>query len=299
MGLLYRCARRSPDCGYVTTESMDSVGCGLSEAEPHQSGTAPVDSDRMRAPANHRLSVAVLLLQPQCNMTCTFCVTENDFDAMRFDDALHLLDHLAERGASSVVLGGGEPFQWPGDVVRLAVEARSRGMTVQVGTNGIALPDGFAELECFDRWVLPLESVEAEPHQAMRRFERRHHALILERLRELQQAHKSVTISTVLTAVNVDGVPDIARFLRDYHAACENVHAWHLYQFLPLGRGGARNRAALSIPEETYRAVCAEVKRLELPFRVFQRTDMYRSQTVQFFWSKDGRLVVGGEALKV
>jgi len=35
----------------------------------------------MRAPANHRLSVAVLLLQPQCNMTCTFCVTEHDFDS--------------------------------------------------------------------------------------------------------------------------------------------------------------------------------------------------------------------------
>ena len=243
-------------------------------------------------------SVAVVLLQPQCNMTCTFCVTEDGFDPMPFDDALALLDHLVESGVSSVVLGGGEPFQWPGDVVRLARAARERGFTVQVGTNGVDLPSDFADLDCFDRWVLPLESVDPGPHQAMRRFEHRHHAVILERLAELQRARRSVTISTVLTAVNVGGVEDVGHFLRDYHAVAENVHAWHLYQFLPLGRGGAKHRAELAIPEEVYRAACDAARRLELPFRVFQRTDMYHSRTVEFFWCEKGRLVAAGEPLE-
>jgi len=245
------------------------------------------------------VTVAVVMLQPHCNMTCTFCVTDEGFEEMRFDDALALLDHLAEGGVSSVVLGGGEPFVWPGDVVRLAGEVRARGMSVQVGTNGVDLPDGFADLDCFDRWVLPLESVDPEPHQEMRRFRKKHHSLILARLDELQKTRQSVTISTVLTAVNVEHVPDVARFLRDYHAVGGNLHAWHLYQFLPQGRGGAPNRDTLSIPAEAYRDVCAEVKSLELPFRVYQRSDMYASKTVEFYWSEGGRLVAGGQALDV
>lgn len=253
----------------------------------------------MTAPAVPPPSVAVVLLQPQCNMTCTFCVTEDGFDTLSFDEALALLDHLAATGTSSVVLGGGEPFHWPGDVVRLARAARERGLAVQVGTNGVDLPAGFAELDCFDRWVLPLESADPGPHQDMRRFEQRHHALILERLAALQRARRSVTLSTVLTKVNVAGVEDVGRFLCDYHAVAQNVHAWHLYQFLPLGRGGARHQAELAIPEADYRAAVAAAKRLALPFRVFQRTNMYRSKSVQFYWRAEGRLVAGGEPLEL
>jgi len=243
------------------------------------------------------ISVAVVFLQPECNMTCTFCVTEDDFDAIRFEDAVELLDHLVTRGVRSVVFGGGEPFTWPGDVVKLATEARARGLTVQIGTNGIDLPDGFAELECVDRWVLPLESTDPEVHQAMRYHRGRHHALILERLAELRRVRKSVTISTVLTSGNLNGLPDLARFLAGYHAGAGNVHGWHLYQFLPLGRGGEVHRADLEISPEAYREACEEVLELKLPFRVFRRTDMYRSRTVEFFWSKDGRVVSGSEAL--
>ncbi|MCP3994519.1 MAG: radical SAM protein [bacterium] len=242
-------------------------------------------------------SVGVVFLQPQCNMTCTFCVTEDDFEPMRADDAVALLDHLVGRGVRNVVFGGGEPFAWAGDVVRLAREARARGLTVQVGTNGVALPEGYADLDCFDRWVLPLESTDPRAHDEMRRHGAGHHALVLERLRDLQRASRQVTVSTVLTAVNLPGLRELARFLADYYAGGRNVHAWHLYQFLPLGRGGRKNGDALSIPPETYAEACEELQRLDLPFRVFRRTDMYRSRTVEFFWSKDGHVVSGSEAL--
>lgn len=251
----------------------------------------------MDDPATRDISVAVVFLQPQCNMWCTFCVSEDDFEPLRFDHALVLLDHLVGRGITTVVFGGGEPFEWKGDVVELAREAKSRGMTVQVGTNGVDLPRDFATLDCFDRWVLPLESSEAAVHQTLRRHRKGHHALILERLQELQQTGRSVSISTVLTAVNRDGLPELARFLRGYHSVSENVHAWHLYRFLPLGRGGARNAGELSLPEASYLDAVAEVKRLRLPFLVFQRADMYRSKSVEYFWSKDGHVHSGSEAL--
>ena len=243
-----------------------------------------------------RLSVAVLLLQPACNMACSFCVTEEGFDVIRFDQALALLDQLTARGVRNIVLGGGEPLVWPGDVLRLAGEAAARGMCVQVGTNGIRLPQGFEELDCVDRWVLPLESVDPRIHDEMRYRPVGHHALILRRLDALARAGKSVTLSTVLTAVNVAGAGELAHFLEDYHAHTENVHAWHLYRFLPLGRGGASNADSLTIPRSEYLAACERVSEHDLPFRMFRRADMYRSRTVEFFWSEGGVLRSGTEA---
>lgn len=273
---------------------MSGIQVQKNETPAHHS---PMLSPMPIAFPERRISVAVLMLQPECNMTCTFCVTEDDFEPLPFEQALGVLDGLVERGVRMVVLGGGEPFTWPGDVLRLAAEAKTRGMAVQVGTNGIALPEDFAALDCIDRWVLPLESTDPAVHETLRRHGRGHHAVILARLAELQRARRSVTLSTVLTAVNLAGVLDVARFLKQYHSISENVHAWHLYQFLPLGRGGARNGRELSIPAESYAATCQRVKELELPFRVFRRSDMYRSRSVEFFWSKAGRVHSGSEQL--
>lgn len=251
----------------------------------------------MHGPTHRPFTVAVLFLQPQCNMTCTFCVTEDDFDVMDVDRAVESLEWLEAHGVRTVTFGGGEPFDWPGDVSRLARVAKGLGLRVQVGTNGVALPDDFQQLECFDRWILPLESIDPGVHERMRLYQRRHQSVILERLEALREVSKSVTISTVLTAVNEPSVLDLAEFLRRYQGEGGNIHAWHLYRFLPLGRGGARNRAALEIPEARARALCTAVKVRDLPFTVFSRPDMYRSRTVEFFWQKDGRIVSGSEAL--
>ncbi|MAE45485.1 MAG: hypothetical protein CMJ86_01215 [Planctomycetes bacterium] len=251
----------------------------------------------MHNESSRKYSIAVILLQPQCNMTCSFCVTENDFDRMEYSEALRLLDHLRDDGIRTVIFGGGEPFAWPGDLIALASQAKARGMIVQVGTNGVDLPAGFSGLTCIDRWILPLESVAPNIHNAMRQWRGGHHGTIVERLGELQRACRTVTVSTVLTAVNIDGVADLARYLREYHSVAENVHAWHLYQFLPIGRGGERSKAELAIPPEQFEAACESVRCDELPFSVFRRADMYRPRTIAFYWSKDGILRSGSEAL--
>ena len=230
-------------------------------------------------------------------MSCTFCVTEDNFDALEFETALRLLDQLVEQGFRSVIFGGGEPLTWRGDVFVLAAEAQHRGLHVQIGTNGINLPDDFTHRDCVDRYVLPLESVDAAVHDAMRIHHRSHHATILERMTALREAGKSLTVSTVLTATNCHGVLDLAAFLADYHGQAQNVHAWHLYQFLPLGRGGRPNTQQLAVPAEEYRRLCRQVKAQNLPFRIFQRTDMYRPNTIEFFWGKSGQVVCGSESL--
>lgn len=239
--------------------------------------------------------IAVVFLQPDCNMSCTFCVTEDTIDTMAFAQAVALLGELAARGIAHVVLGGGEPFTWPGDVVHLAEVAHARGFHVQVGTNGVALPAGFEHLAAIDRFVVPLESMHAATHDAMRRFQARHHALILERLRALKAAAKSITVSTVVTARNVNDVVLVGEFLRDQHAGSRHVHAWHLYRFLPLGRGGSTHAHELHVTDEAYARMLRDVRALGLPFRVLARPDMYASRAVQFFWYEGDQLrTLGG-----
>ena len=265
--------------------------------------TAPPCNEARAAPETARptphsssLKVAVLFLQPRCNMHCTFCVTEDNFSAMTFDQGVALLNRLRDLGVRTVVLGGGEPFDWPHDVIALTREAKARGFTVQIGTNGIALPEGFERVESIDRWVLPLESVDPEPHNRMRLYRDRHHGIVTGRMAALGAAGRSITLSTVVTAVNRDDVLAVGRFLRTYHSRYGNVHAWHLYRFLPVGRGGAVNAASLTIPPEEYERLYREACSLDCGFRLYRRVDMYHSRTVDFFWYEGDRIVRGAEA---
>lgn len=240
-------------------------------------------------------SIGVALLHPGCNMTCTFCVTDNAVSAMDFDQALALLDALEARGIGGVVLGGGEPFTWAPGVLRLARVAKARGFQVQIGTNGVRLPEGYEQAPGVDRYVLPLESTKPGVHNRMRVFGAGHHAIILDRLAELAAAGKAVTVSTVVTSENIEDLPEVGVYLADYVLSGGRLHAWHLYRFIPEGRGGGPNGRRLWTPESDYDTACAEVRAMDLGFTIFKRRDMRHSKTVDFFWYQGGALQVGSE----
>ncbi len=243
-------------------------------------------------------TVAVIFMQPACNMHCTFCVTEDNFDAMTFPQAIALLKHLKQIGVRSVVIGGGEPFDWQnGNLIEVAQAAHDlKFKTVQIGTNGINLPEGFENIEAITRYVIPIESAKPEPHNRMRLYRNHHHEIILDRLAKLKHAKKSVTLSTVITEVNKDTILELAEFLRAYHADSNHVHAWHLYQFIPIGRGGALHAPELQIPEIAYQNIYESVQALTLPFKTYRRTDMYASKTVDFFWYHKNQIQRGSTA---
>ncbi len=111
--------------------------------------------------------IGVVMLQPSCNLTCPFCITEEGLESLTFENAVGLLDRFAAQGVTNVVLGGGEPTLWRHDVFRLAAAAKARGLFVQLGTNGVRLPDGFENHEAVDRYVLPLEAADPAIHERM------------------------------------------------------------------------------------------------------------------------------------
>lgn len=235
-------------------------------------------------------SVAVLFLHPACNMKCSFCITEDNFDAMSEPQAASLLKTLKKEKFASVVFGGGEPFAWPGNLVKLSQEAKRLGLEVQVGTNAAALPKNFVSIPTIDRFVLPLESVDSAVHNKMRFHKEKHHQEIVDCLQKLRSAKKGVTISTIITKVNKDGLKELAVFLKKLNQPQPFIHAWHLYKFIPEGRGGRVNAEALAVTDTEYNAVCDAVKAMGMPFPVYKRPDVYRSRSVDFFWFQHGKL---------
>lgn len=241
------------------------------------------------------ISIAVVMLHPACNMFCSFCVTEDQLSSFSFEQAVSLLDDLKQTPIDNVVFGGGEPFTWQHDLIRLSEEAKVRGFFVQVGTNGIRLPENYTKLSTIDRYVLPLESIDEDAHNTMRIYKDEHHAIIVERLQELKAAGKSVTISTVVSQENIDGLVDLARFLKDYNDGRGLLHAWHLYKFIPEGRGGRPNAPQLEVSMQDYDRVTKQVRQMDLGFSVYRRKDMYDSKSVDFFWCERGRLKSTGK----
>lgn len=233
--------------------------------------------------------IAVLFLQPQCNMTCLFCATEDGFQAMSSGQARMLIRTLREQGVSNVILGGGEPFAWKPGALELAGYAKGLGLLAQIGTNGIALPEGYERSPWVDRYILPLESADARVNDTLRIHRQGHHALILDRLRTLGRAGKQVTVSTVVTRLNAEGLDRLGRFLSEYHREHGNLHAWHLYRLLHVGRGGTVHGPRLDIPAEEYRRACDRVRERESGIRILKRPDMLHSARVGFFWLQAGR----------
>lgn len=240
--------------------------------------------------------IATVFLTPACNIACPFCASESGFQVMPEETARTLLQRLAAGATTHVVLGGGEPFLWPHDVVELGRFARRQGLFVQVATNGIARRD-LAELDAFDRVILPIEAMDAAVHDALRPLSGgSHHALVLEHVRKLAAAGRELTISTVVSRRNVGELPRIADHLASLAASGARLHAWHLYRFLPVGRGGRPHAERFLIGAEDYDAAVDGMRRRGLPFRVFRRTNMQASRSVEFYWYEDGILRSGSDS---
>ena len=240
--------------------------------------------------------IASVFLLPDCDMACTFCASERGFDVMTYDEADALLTALASTAIESVVLGGGEPLLWPHGIDRLAARASELGFVVQVCTNGGAPIRPF-DLPHVDRIILPLESTVAATHDDLRRRAGGHHAGVVERIESLLAGGRELTLSTVVTAGNIEHLPAIAAYLDGLARAGGRLHAWHLYRFLPVGRGGAANAPALEVTAAAFSAACERAKSLPLPFPVYRRDDMLRSSSVEFFWREDGRLRTSAQAV--
>ncbi len=241
-------------------------------------------------------TIAVVMLHGDCDMRCMFCVTDDEVDLMTPSRYARLLAMLNQRGFNNIVLGGGEPFCWPFGVYSAARAAKDAGMVVQIGTNGVSMPDDDAYADCVDRYVLPIDASDPLIHNWLRPLpsaDDGHHALMQRRLEQLRRHKRSVTVSTVISRANLHDLIAIGDYLADYVADGGRLHAWHLYRFIPEGRGGLRNAKQLDISDCEYEDAVQKARAQYYPFTIFKRPNMRHSATVDFFWYQHGELQIG------
>lgn len=229
-----------------------------------------------------------MFLTPACDLACPYCGAPDDFAVISPAAAIELLDHLVAQGFESVVLGGGEPLRWPHGLRQLCAAARARGLLTQVGTNAATLPADAADWREVDRWVLPLESADPAAHDVLRPMAGSHHARILHALDTFARSGREVTISSVARHGGEADLDSVARLLKVYQAKGLRLHAWHLYRFQPMGRGGKANADRFAISDEHWTALSQGLRARHRRLPLLLRPDMMRSKNVAFFWSTPG-----------
>ena len=93
----------------------------------------------------------LLLINRGCNLRCSFCdLWEEHVHMPVAERLLPLLDDAVEIGTRTLVITGGEPFLHP-DLFQAVRQAKARGLSVNVTTNGTRLQQRWAE--CRDSGV--------------------------------------------------------------------------------------------------------------------------------------------------
>ncbi len=245
-----------------------------------------------------RKTIAVIMLHAHCDMRCMFCITDNRLEVMTPQQYTDTLDTLRQQGFDNLVLGGGEPFAWPHGLPVAAQHAKERGFYVQVGTNGVRMPDDAAYPQWVDRYVLPLDAATPTIHNRLRPLSRGdsgHYELMTRRLAQMRRHDRAVTVSTVISRANLDNFIQIGDYLADYVASGGRLHAWHLYRFIPEGRGGKYHAHQLAISDQEFDDAVACARAQRYPFTLFKRPNMQHSATVDFFWYEQGNRCVGSK----
>ena len=237
------------------------------------------------------IDVGVLMLTARCDMHCAFCIADNGFVDIDPDDSETILEALAHQGIKELVLGGGEPFCWRGDLLSLARSAKKYNFNVQVGTNATHFKASMARCSDVDRWVLPLESPDAKIHDALRPGFGSNFDHVTGAMQACLEAGREITVSTVVSKESLDQLPALTDYLETWIKKGGKLHAWHLYRFQPEGRGGQDNASRFEIPVETYRRQCHALREKHPDLNILLRPDLYRSHQVAFYWREGRRLM--------
>ena len=193
------------------------------------------ESDRLRyRKGAHRRPVVVWNCTPTCNLACSHCYAAfaGEQKVLSTEQALAVIDDLADFGAPVILFSGGEPFTRP-DIRQLAEHAKSRGIRVTFSTNGTLIDDGWAD------WIRDLGvsyvGISIDGTEAVHDAFRRHpgaYAKSLAAIRRLRDRKVKVGLRVTMTRDNVAAIPAIFGLMR-----AERVPRICLYHLVYTGRG--------------------------------------------------------------
>ncbi len=141
----------------------------------------------------------------RCNYRCRYCRVWEETRELDTDQALRLIDEIADAGTMVLGFTGGEPLVRD-DLGRLIRHATSRGLAVYLSSNGALVQERFSEIEDIRRLTISLEGP-ADIHDSIRgpgAFDR-----ALRAVRFVQSRGIPVRLATTLNAANVRRIQEM------------------------------------------------------------------------------------------
>ncbi|GLF93059.1 StsB family radical SAM/SPASM domain sactipeptide maturase [Streptomyces yaizuensis] len=166
--------------------------------------------------AEPSLKIVYYAVTDGCNLRCPYCYASSEKclpGEMTTAESLGLVDAIADMGARTLVLTGGEPMLRK-DLFTVAGHARERGLSVNMITNGtmIRKPETARRIaDLFSLVTVSIDGGTAELHERTRgegTFARTAHGLSL-----LNDAGVVPVINHVVTPGNVDALDEVCRFV--------------------------------------------------------------------------------------
>ena len=175
-------------------------------------------------------------LTTRCNLKCKHCYSESSpeagYDDLTTEEALKVIDEIADWGIGLLVFDGGEPLLRE-DFFQIAEYASSRGITTGIGSNGTMVDTATAKrlVSVGIRYAsVSIDGADADTHDTFR-GEVGNFKKALEAASVLKGAGLPFQFNTVIRKKTVPQVSDIFRMAIDYGA-----FGMELFDLLPVGR---------------------------------------------------------------
>lgn len=159
-----------------------------------------------------------------------------------------------------VTLSGGDPL-FNSDIIKIISELKKDGVSINLDTVGTKLLEDRKELievlKMVDYVGIPLDGITTRTIQAFRTN------MTIEkfvRILNVVKDFKNICINTVVHALNIEEIKGIASLINED----KQITKWQLFQYMPIGPGGYKNKVRYEITEEQYNKVKSEVLSLDL-----------------------------------
>lgn len=173
-----------------------------------------------------------------CNARCLHCYSNSSPESSKANDldtqeALRVIDQLADAGLMVLAFSGGEPLLRP-DWPTLARHAKERGLVVNFGSNGTCITpkiaDRIAQLGV-DSMTISIDSHIPQVHDNFRGVIGLHEKAV-KAIRLLRQREVRVVVGFTPTAINWHHGSEVALLALQLRASAVN-----LSEYVPAGRG--------------------------------------------------------------
>lgn len=203
----------------------------------------------------------VWLATDACNARCRHCSsnsTRRSPEELTRQEALELIDQLADAGVVDLAISGGEPLLRK-DLFTIIARARERNMSVGVGSNGAKVTA--TQLELLDTLGISRFQVSLDGFREQHDWLRCWPGLFDLAVRTLELARATGLRTHVCCTINRSNASTLEEFCE--YIASIGIDRLNLSRYVPTGRG----TQALDLPDEVWQQVAQRCALLRTRYR--------------------------------